>query len=142
MLIGSYDTDYDHRRLWIHAAGWSVFAIGGPLCLVIVRHPHQPVVFFVLGVMLCLTALFAYLWVLPWRIELTADELRWHTILRTGAVPLSRVQSISRGKRSSVYVKIDGRRWDLWIEARPGRLGTFAADLRATAPHVNVSLSI
>ena len=61
-----------------------------------------------------LMIIYLYLFTWLWRVELTADEFRWHTVLRAGAVPFSRVQSIRRGtrKRNTVYVKVDGR----WLE--------------------------
>jgi hypothetical protein len=110
--------------------------------LLLVSPDRQSLAIFVLGIVAWLFVLFAYLWLCPWRLELTTDEFRWHTVFPTGTVPLSRVQSIRRGGRNTVYVKIDGRRWELWIEARPGRLGTFADDMKAAAPHVAVALPI
>jgi hypothetical protein len=129
--------------LWIQAAAWSAFDIGGLVGLWIVFPDHRSLSIVVLGIVALLVLLSVYLWFLPWRVELTADEFRWHTVFRTRTVPLSRVQSIRRsGRKYAVYVKIDGRRWDLWIEARPGRLGTLADDMKAAAPHVTVTLPI
>ena len=138
MLIGSYNTNYSRRQVWILIATWSAICIVGPVCLLIQSPDRQSRTILVLGIVTWLLALYSYLWLCPWRLELTADEFRWHTVFRTGTVPLSRVQSIRRGSRNIVYVKIDGRRWKLWIEARPGRLGTLADDLKAAAPHVTV----
>jgi hypothetical protein len=128
--------------LWIQAAAWSAFDIGGLVFLWIVFPDHRSLSIVVLGIVAWLVLLSTYLLFLPWRVELTADEFRWHTVFRIRTVPLSRVQSIRRKGKHTVYVKIDGRRWDLWIEARPGRLGTLADDMKAAAPHVTVALPI
>ncbi len=137
MVIGSYNTSYSRRQLWIQAAAVSVFLIGVLACGLIVWRVREPLTIVVLGIVAFLVVVPQIL-ALPWRIELTAAEFRWHSALRTRAVPLSQVQAVRRASRNSVYVKLAGRLMWLQIVARAGRLGTFGDDIKAAAPHVTV----
>lgn len=87
---------------------FSVLLIGLPVYALIMWPGRESLGTAVLGVACWLIISYLFLFLLPWRVELTADEFRWHAVLRTGAVPLSRVRSIRRGDRSRVYFKIDG----------------------------------
>jgi hypothetical protein len=138
VLIGSYNGNYSRRQLWINVGSFSGFLIGAPLYTLIMWPGRQTLGLAVLGMMCLLEILYLFLFLTPWRVELTADEFRLHMALRTRVFPLSRVQSIRRGARGRVYFKIDGRRRELWIDARPGRLGTLAGDIKAAAPHVTI----
>jgi hypothetical protein len=108
VLTGSYNANYGRRQLWIYAGSFSVLLIGLPVYALIMWPGRESLGTAVLGVACWLIISYLFLFLLPWRVELTADEFRWHAVLRTGAVPLSRVRSIRRGDRSRVYFKIDG----------------------------------
>jgi hypothetical protein len=137
VVIGSYNTSYSRRQLWIQAAAFSVVLIGAVVCSLTVWPLFKPLPMVVLAIMTLLVVVPQIL-ALPWRIELTAAEFRWHSALRTRAVPLSQVQTVRRTSRNSVYVKLAGRLMWLQIVARADGLGTFGDDIKAAAPHVTV----
>ncbi len=137
MLIGSYNANYGRRQLWMYVGALSVFFIGGSVYVLILWPARFAVQVAVICMVGWLATLCVYLFFLPWRVELTVAEFRWHALLRTRAVPLTRVRSISRTHRDTVCVKFDGR-GPLRIKAGPGRLGTLADHIKAAAPHVTI----
>jgi hypothetical protein len=75
------------------------------------------------------------------RLELTADTLRWRSVLRSHEVPLTelrRLRPVGRNGRQEVIEFTRRRRLRLGV--RPG-LKEFAADIKAAAPHVEVTFA-
>jgi hypothetical protein len=81
-----------------------------------------------------------------YRLELADTELRWHSITRSGVIPLSQVEFIrwkpsGRGSYSAptswvVVIESSGRK-PLRIISRPA-MTKFADDVKTAAPHVKV----
>jgi hypothetical protein len=44
VLIGSYNTNYSRRQLWINAAAFSAFCIGGPVYFLTAQGPNRAAV--------------------------------------------------------------------------------------------------
>ena len=81
-------------------------------------------------------------------VELTATELRWRSVLRSGAAPLADLRSIRCVKKSArggpvnvAIAEFAGRRPQEFLGTRPG-LNEFLAAVRETAPQVTVEAPV
>lgn len=80
---------------------------------------------------------------MAWRLELTAQSLRWRSAFRSGQVPLAELRSIRPSSWSSrrspvAVIEFTGRR-PIRIAVRDG-LTLFAADVMQAAPQVKMGL--
>ena len=76
-----------------------------------------------------------------WRLELTADTLRWRSILQSGEVPLTELRRMRPGYLGSRAEVIEfARHRPIRVLVRDG-LPQFAADVRQAAPHLEVSFA-
>jgi len=141
VLIGSYDINHSRREHWIRLGVFSAVWIGMAVSWLILAWGTVGALAALSFAPVELTILYVYLFRVPWRVELTQAELRWHTLLLTRAAPLSQVRSIDEVQSTrredwcSVWVRFDGRR-PLQIQARLARLGTLVDDFKAVAPDV------
>jgi hypothetical protein len=69
-----------------------------------------------------------------YRLDLTAAELRWKSLVRSGAIPLSQLESVRFRRAGQVVISSAGRK-PLRVAARAG-MAEFIADLKQAAPHI------
>jgi hypothetical protein len=74
-------------------------------------------------------------------LDLTADTLRWRTLLRSHEVPLAELRRVRpKGRKGRVEVIEFARRRPIRLGIRDG-LVEFAADIKAAAPQVEVTFA-
>jgi len=74
-----------------------------------------------------------------YRLELTADSLRWRSTVRSGEVPLTELRRMRPGYRGSNSVVIEPAvRRPIRVVVRDG-LPEFVADVRQAVPHLGAS---
>jgi hypothetical protein len=71
-----------------------------------------------------------------YRMRLTETELCWHSLVRTGAIPLSQLTSIRYRSSRLIIIEATGRK-PLRVSAVAG-IADFTADLKRAAPQVEV----
>jgi|GEM_PF-6020962 hypothetical protein len=74
---------------------------------------------------------------LAWRLDLTADSLRWRSMFRNGEISLTDLQRMRRRWDGVGVIESTARR-RLLVDASD-RLWGFASDVKEAAPHIDVS---
>jgi hypothetical protein len=123
---------------WVFLACLTALTIPAAVAPVIQLPGAQGVPFLVGFLMLWASLFYAMAFRAIYRLDLAEGELRWHSLLRAGVIPLGELRSIRPRGASKVVIESAGRR-PLRVAARAG-VWDFAAAVKRQALQVEVDL--
>lgn len=139
VIISNYEIGRSAARwAWVFLACLTALTIPAAVAPVVQLPGAQVVPFLVGFLVLWASLLYAMAFRAIYRLELTDAELRWHSLLRAGVIPLGELRSIRPRGASQVVIESVSRK-PLRVAARAG-ICDFAAAVKRQAPHVKVDL--
>jgi hypothetical protein len=132
VIIASYEVG---RRAatwaWVFLACFTLLMIPAAVAPVI-QLPGAQGVPFLAGILMLWTLCYLVAFRAIYRLDLSAAELRWHGLLRGGAIPLGDLRTIRPRGSAQIVIESAGQK-SLRVAARSGA-AEFAADVKQAGP--------